>query len=115
MEEEELNMKGLNEKTLPLHKGCFRSKFSNICRKGAISKKKMDQDYNNHKKFWDHIRKITPTWKGRDEKDTKRRARSDGKEGDENEEGKDDNELQLGAVSISKNKICPKWICSNMQ
>ena len=52
----------------------------------------MDQDYNNHKKFWDHIRKITPTWKGRDEKDTKRRARSDGKEGDENEEGKDDND-----------------------
>lgn len=51
MDEEELNMKGLNEKTLPLHKGCFRSKLSNIYRKGAISKKKMDQDYNNHKKF----------------------------------------------------------------
>ena len=48
-----------NVRMLLLHSGFFKSKFlSQLCRRGAISKKKMDDDYTQHKKFWKHIRKV---------------------------------------------------------
>ena len=51
MENEDKNTRELKEKMQLLLKDCFKSKKSFNCRKGAISKKKFDEDYSHHKKI----------------------------------------------------------------
>ena len=93
MENEELSTNGSSEKTLPLRNDFCKSKRPVTFRKGAISKKKMDDDYENHKKFKNHIWKITPTWRTWKDEDTKRKAKSpnndETKEHDEEENKQD--------------------------
>ena len=50
----------------------------------------MDMEYQTHKKFWDHIWKVTPKWKGRKDEEKWKGKSEEKPNGEEsNEEGKE--------------------------